>query len=229
MKKIGLMLSMFVLIFSIDISVVNAAEADVQEVRLCAVGDNIVHSRIIKSGEQEDGTRDYSDIYRYYDEYLDDYDVCIVNQETVFVEDESDFSAYPRFGGPEEIGIALMDSGFNVVTTATNHVLDKGYDALWDYHHFWTGWGIEPVGTYTNSETYDLETGEYVNARAVYMTRNGIKIGMLNYTYGLNGQEYVLDNDHKYMVATLYDKELIKSEMEFVRDRCDVLIVFPHW
>ncbi len=204
-----------------------SAEGVTSEVRVCAVGDNIAHSRVIKSGQNEDGTFDYSELYKYYDDYLDDYDVCIVNQETVFVEDDSDISSYPCFGTPEELGLALLDAGFNTVTTATNHVMDKGIDDLIYSHKFWTSWGIEPVGTYTYEETLDMKTGDYTENRAVYKEVNGIRLGLLNYTYGTNG--IPIPDDYDYTIGTLYDKDLIKQEMEFARDRCDVLIVFPHW
>lgn len=203
------------------------AENSVYEVRVCAVGDNIMHKRVIQSGVQEDGSLDYTDIYRYYKNYLKNYDICAVNQETVFVESDSDFSAYPKFGGPEEVGLALMDAGFNTVTTATNHIMDKGIDSVWYSHWFWTGWGIEPVGTYTNQEVLDMETGKYVDYHALFMTKNNIRIGMLNYTYGTNGLP--IPEDSEWMIGTLYDKERIAEEMKYVDSRCDVMIVFPHW
>lgn len=202
-------------------------DSDVSQIRVCAVGDNLIHSRVYKSGMNEDGTRDYSDMYRFYDRYLDGYDICVVNQETVFVEDEKNFSGYPTFGGPKEIGNALIDAGFNVVTTATNHIMDKGIDAVWYSHRFWTNWGIEPVGTYVYEEWYDADTGETTNNRAIFITRNNIRIGMLNYTYGTNGIK--IPDDYKWMIGTLDDKELIKREVQWADKRCDVLIVFPHW
>mgnify|MGYP003310328235 CR=1 FL=1 len=56
---------------------------------------------------------------------------------------------------------------------------------------------------------------------------NGIKIGMLNYTYGLNG--FVLPNDKQYLTDTLYDEEKIKINIEELKKECDFVIVFPHW
>lgn len=229
MKKIRVIRALMILvaIFTLYASEQVQAKEDITKVRVCAVGDNIVHKRIIESGLQEDGSRDYTDMYRYYAEYLKDYDICVVNQETVFVEDEKDFSWYPRFGSPKEIGLALMDAGFNTVTTATNHVMDKGIDSL-DYSHaFWTGWGIDPVGTYVYKKTFDLGTGDYTENRAIFMGVNDIRVGLLNYTYGTNG--IPVPEDYKYMVAMLEDKEKIKREMKWAKAKCDVLIVFPHW
>lgn len=205
----------------------DTGNGNVKEIRVCAVGDNLIHSRVYESGIKEDGSRDYSDMYRYYADYLTDYDICVVNQETVFVEDSNDFSGYPTFGGPTEIGTALIDAGFNTVTTATNHVMDKGIDGLLYSHRFWTNWGIDPVGTYTYSKRMDIDNGRDTANHAVFMTKDDIKVGMLNYTYGTNG--IPIPEEYSYAVGILYNKEAIKKEIKWAKNKCDILIVFPHW
>lgn len=226
LKSISIFMVIDIMLSFMYCPVVNAEEKPA-EARVVAVGDNLIHSRVITSGKQEDGTYNYDEMYEYYKEYLESYDLKVVNQETVFVENDKDFSGYPTFGGPEEVGSALIDAGFNMATTATNHVMDKGIDAVWYSYLFWTGYGIEPVGTYTNRETYNVQTGKYTTDRASYANINGIRISMLNYTYGTNGIS--IPEEYKWMIGTLYDKELIKSEMEWAKSNSDILIVFPHW
>lgn len=215
------------LLFSWRNTTVAKEQEEVSKVRVCAVGDNIAHKRVTQSGLKDDGTRDYTDIYRYYNEYLKDYDICVVNQETVFVEDENEFSAFPKFGGPEEMGLALMDAGFNMVTMATNHVLDKGYEAMIDSRLFWIGWGIDPVGVYGYEYFYDLDDNSYTKARLIRWKTNGIRVGFLNYTYGTNGQ--LLPEGYKWMLGTLDSKDVVEKELKCAREHCDVVMVFVHW
>lgn len=224
-KFISIVLSIVIMLSAITTMRVNAQSK--QTVKVLAVGDNLIHKRVIQSGIKEDGSMDYSDIYRYFARYNEDYDLRVINQETLFVEDKRDFSGYPRFGGPKEIGNAVLDAGFNAITTATNHVLDKGLKGLEYSHCFWTNWGIDPVGTYTNNQYYDMDTGEYVDYRAVFFNKNGIRVGMLNYTYGTNGM--TIPEEYSWMVSMLDDKDRIAEEMKYVKSKCDALIVFPHW
>lgn len=227
MKKIISIIACIALLCTINVNTVNANE-EVSEYRICAVGDNIVHSRIIKSGIEEDDTRNYDDIYRYYKEYLKNYDICVVNQETVFVEDEADFSAYPRFGGPEEIGLSLMNAGFNMVTMATNHVLDKGLDAMINSRGFWIGWGIDPVGVYGDNKFYEIDDGKWTYTRLIrWKLEDGLRVGFLNYTYGTNG--LTLSEEDKWRLGTLDDKETVEKEIRFAKGHCEVVMVFVHW
>ena len=57
-------------------------------------------------------------------------------KKTIIGGKELGLSTYPRFNSPEEIGDALVDAGFNIVSLANNHTLDRGEKAIlnsWDY------------------------------------------------------------------------------------------------
>ena len=49
----------------------------------------------------------------------------MANLETTLSAD-GDYSGFPRFSSPHELAAALKDAGFNIVTTANNHSLDRG-------------------------------------------------------------------------------------------------------
>lgn len=55
---------------------------------------------------------------------------------------------------------------------------------------------------------------------------NGIKVGLLGYTYGLNG--YNLPEDKPWLID-LIDKDKIKQDMEEISKISDVQIVSMHW
>ncbi len=194
-------------------------EPQVFNVKLCAVGDDLIHDNLINSGKQEDGTYNYDHFYEHVLDQLAQYDIRVINQETVLVNDPGSYSGYPRFGSPYEVGEAVIKAGFNVVTHATNHSYDKGVNGVLSSVAFWREHpDILMVGMYDNEEDFNtIPVKEF----------NGIKIAFLNYTYGLNG--LALPDDKQYLVNTLYDDDKIVSDIQKARELADFVIVFPHW
>ena len=56
--------------------------------------------------------------------------------------------------------------------------------------------------------------------------QDGVKIGMLSYTYGTNGIPLPQSNPN---IVPLIDTDKITADVEKIRDGCDVLIVSMHW
>lgn len=188
------------------------------EVTLLAVGDNLIHIEVVQSGLKEDGSYNYDHLY---DEIKDDImaaDIAVVNQETILGGRDLTYSGYPAFNSPTEIGDALINAGFDVVLHATNHTLDKGLQGVlntldyWDKHPEITVLGINRSGEDRN--------------RIAIIEKNGIRIAMLNYTYGLNG--YKIPRDRPYLV-NLLDKDLMEADLKKARSEADFVVVFPHW
>ena len=106
-------------------------------VKLLAVGDDLIHSGIFKSGFQSDGTYNFDHLYEHVKDEISAADLAVVNQETIFTYNRNDYSGYPCFAGPVEIGDALVDAGFDVVTHATNHTFDRNVQGILDTLDFW--------------------------------------------------------------------------------------------
>ena len=85
-------------------------EPKTHTVTLIAVGDNLIHSTVIKSGEQSDGTYNYDNIYSNIKNEISYADIKIINQETVLVKNPEDYSGYPTFGSPYAIGDATINA-----------------------------------------------------------------------------------------------------------------------
>lgn len=185
-------------------------------VNFMAVGDNLYHSTVYKKGITDEGYN-FDFIYEPIREFIESYDVAVVNQETPLV--TSNYSSYPTFGTPIEAGEALINNGFNVILNATNHTYDKGYDGVQSTLSFYNSYPeVTYLGIHKDQEDY--ETVKIIEV-------NDIKIAMLNYTYGLNG--FVIPEKYSYLVDTLYDEEKIKQDLLYAEENADVTIVFPHW
>lgn len=195
-----------------------ATTESVSTVTLVAVGDNLIHNTLISAGEQEDGTLDYSSFYANIKSDISAADIAVINQETILGGSEFEYTGYPTFNSPWEIGIAAIEAGFDIFTCATNHSLDKGYAGIeqeclfFDEHP-----EVVHVGTNDSEEDYNS---------IVYYEKNGIRFAILNYTYGTNG---ISIPESTPWCVNMMDEDKITSDVTTARENADVVIVFPHW
>lgn len=204
-------------IVSADMTV-SENDAAASSVTLLAVGDNLIHTEVVNSGLKEDGSYNYDHLYRNVKDTISEADIAVINQETILGGSEFGYSGYPNFNSPTEIGDAVIEAGFDVVLHATNHTMDKGYSAVENTFAYWEKFPqITVLGI--NETQEDKE-------QIPIIEKNGIKIAMLNYTYGLNG--YTVPKDKPYLVNML-QKEEMKEDIEKAEELADFTIVFPHW
>ena len=184
-----------------------------------AVGDNLYHSKLYESGENDSGIWNYDHIYTHVLDQIQAADVAMIDQETVFAPSHDAVSTYPSFATPQEVGDAIIKAGFDVVESATNHADDYGYDYLKSTLDFWsTNYPDIPVlGIHATQEDADT-----VKVKEV----NGIKIAFLDYTYGTNnsgageGYEYMID---------IFDKDKITTMIQKAKEISDCIIFVAHW
>ncbi len=174
-------------------------------------------------------------MYELIKPIVKEYDIAYYNQETILGGIELGLSDYPTFNSPKEVGDAMIDAGFNLVSLATNHTMDKGESAVINSRNYWNSKeNVLAVGSYSSfDEKNQIKIAEV----------NNITYTMLNYTYGTNGinvpsgKEYLVNiwptnlylND--YRNDTLYQeyKKQVKQDIEAIRDKVDILIVAMHW
>lgn len=188
------------------------------KVTLVAVGDNLIHNTLIDSGEQDDGTRDYTSFYTNIKNDISSADIAIINQETMLGGSAFDYAGYPCFNTPWEVGDAAIDAGFDIFTCATNHSLDVGFAGIeQECKYFDSHPEVTHVGTNDTEEDYNT---------IVYYEKNNIRFAILNYTYGTNG---ISIPQSKPWCVNMMDKEKITADVNAARQNADVVIVFPHW
>ena len=89
------------------------------------VGDALIHSAIYYDAKLKTGGYDFKPMLQYIKPIVQNYDLKYYNQETILGGSELGLSNYPRFNSPYEVGDAFIDAGFNLVSLATNHTMDK--------------------------------------------------------------------------------------------------------
>lgn len=190
------------------------------EVTLVMVGDILLHTPVAKSGVQEDGNYDFHAIFENVKDEIEAADIALVNQEVIIGGAELGITGYPSFNAPYELGDALVDAGFDVILHATNHTLDKGRKGVTNCLSFWEDSypEIAVLGINGSSEAQD-------NNIFVY-EQEGIRIAVLNYTYGTNG--IPMPQGMPYAV-NLLDEKKVAADIEKAQALADFIIVCPHW
>ncbi|MCQ2420139.1 MAG: CapA family protein [Clostridia bacterium] len=187
-------------------------------VTLMAVGDNLIHNCVYWSAEKKEGGYDFSPFYEKISETCAQYDLACINQETIFVCDSSYISSYPVFGTPIEMADALAGAGFDIVTHATNHCFDKGDTGLRDTIGYWRE--NHPEITYLG-----IHDTEQDAAQIRIVEKNGIRIALLNYTYGLNGGFSL----QPWQINCFSTYAQIEQDLANAKAQADFVIVFAHW
>ena len=184
------------------------------DISFVAFGDLIAHEPIYRYGLHEG---DFDFLFENVKDIIDKSDISVINQETPLTDNPAMYGDYPRFGTPVGVGEAIVDAGFDVVTCATNHVLDRGVDGVRFTRDFFEENGVTCLG---------IQSEEQID---VYQTiaRNGVRFAMLNYTYGTNG--IALPKDSEDLVYLLTDEEQVRKDIEKARSDADFVIVFTHW
>lgn len=205
-----------------DVSLVNEDNSQVDgnsKVTMLVAGENLIHNTLIYSGEQEDGSLNYDSLYANIKPEIEKFDISVINQETVLGGSSFEYSGYPMFNTPWEVGDAAINAGFDVFNCASEHVMDMGYSGIEQELAFFNQHKDQAValGIHDSEESYNQIT---------YYEKNGITFAMLNYTFGTNGVE--LPGDKPWCVD-LFEKNKITTDLTEARANADCVIVFAHW
>ena len=194
-------------------------EDGTKQVTLAAVGDIIAHDTILNLAETGNGY-DFSSLFALLKNDISSVDLAIANVETPL--GGGPYTGYPSFNTPDEMGLAVIDAGFDVALQASNHSMDSGTDGIRHAIRFWKSHAdqILMVGLHDSAEE---------ESQIPIITVNGISFAVLNYTYGLNGYELPYEED--YLITLMNDgtRDFIREQVERATSQADFVIVCPHW
>ena len=181
---------------------------------LTFTGDLMVHSYQYEAAyNHTTNTYDFSNNFTSVKKYFKKSDYVIGNLETTLGGTAIGISDYPRFNSPDSFAKSLKDAGFDLLTTANNHCVDKGTDALLRTIDVLDKLELDHIGTYQNKS----------DSKKIFIKEiNGIQIAFISCTYGTNGLPY----DHDYNVKLL--NEQIYKEIKKARKLADFVVVLPH-
>lgn len=181
---------------------------------LIMVGDCLIHSAIYADAKVNN-SYNFKPMLEYIKPIIKDYDLAFYNQETILGGAKLGLSSYPQFNSPYEVGDAFIDAGFNIVSLANNHTLDRGSKAIINSRNYWNDKDVLVSGSATSKE-------ERNNIKIKEI--NNIKYTLLAYTTTTNGIKAQKD----YYV-NIYNKDQVKKDIESIKDKTDVILVSMHW
>jgi poly-gamma-glutamate synthesis protein (capsule biosynthesis protein) len=190
---------------------------DTTRLSLLFLGDIMQHdSQLQAAYDAAAGQYDYEPCFRFVRKYFIDADLTIANLELTL--GGKPYKGYPEFSAPDALAVALKQAGVDVLVTANNHSLDRRRKGLERTIRVLDSLKFLHTGTFR-------DTVERMNDYPLVISKNGITLALLNYTYGTNGIPVTKPN-----VVNLIDTALIRKDLETAKKlNPDITIVFMHW
>lgn len=193
------------------------AADSVSEISINLVGDLMCHLPQTNNAKLSNTEYDFNPSFEYIKPYLQDADITIGNLETTFAGTNQPYAGYPAFNSPDSYCTALKNAGFDFLVTANNHSMDTREAGLLRTIDVIKKHNLGYAGTYLNQRDHD--SIRILNIK-------GIKLGILNYTYGTNGSYPA--SEHKYMLNVI-DSAGIVSAVKLAKQKgADIVLVFYH-
>ena len=153
-----------------------------------STGDILMHGKVINSGKQDDGSYNFDSIFQYVKSYSQAADFSVANLETTLCGTDNGYAyaGNPKFNCPDAIVDSLKGAGFDMLLTANNHADDTSLVGYKRTLNVVREKGLDTLGTYLSADEQKWTIEEV----------NGIKIGMVCYTYsdGFSQHGYPLLN-----------------------------------
>lgn len=186
---------------------------------MAITGDIMCHNTMyIDAYNSSTNEYDFSYMFEDIKFYLQTADIAIGNLETTFAGKKVGYSSYPTFNTPEALAKNLKKIGIDVLSTANNHSLDKGYTGLEKTIETLNEADIAHTGTFTSKDSQETILMQNVK---------GVNIAFLSFTYGTNG--IAIPKGKEYCI-NLIDEDLILEQLELAKQKNpDLICVSMHW
>ena len=195
-------------------------EPEVHTASLFMIGDALVQVNNSADALQYDGSYDWAPQMDGITDLAADYDLSFYNQESILGGDELGITPFPHFNCPQSFGDYMISRGFNLVSTANNHSLDKGpegiegSDAYWKKHP-----EVITDGTYISQEEHDA---------SIIHEINGITYAFTAWTYDMNGNLCPVGREYMVNQYRGFENEMLDTVAAADKE-ADFVIVSIHW
>lgn len=185
------------------------------------IGDVMMHSEQIRNARTNGSEYDFSSYFSRIGDKVREADLSIANLEFTLAGEP--YTGYPCFSAPDTLATYLAECGFDIFLAANNHIFDKGTKGsdrtVGIYRKLEESHGIRFTGIAGNEE-------ELKHNNPLIIRAKGIRIALLNFTYGTNlglGSSWPETN---YMGERGKISDAIAAAEE---NDADYIIALPHW
>lgn len=182
-------------------------------VSVTVIGDVMMHAKQLQY--------DYHDFLQHISAPLQEADFSIANME--FSLGGEPYTGYPAFSSPDGYAEYLAaECGIDVLLTANNHILDRGSKGLERTLNICSTlqrkYGVRTSGSGRDEK-------EFQENNPLILFKKGIKIALINFTYGTNGSASTL-----WPKVSITNKNEIASEIKKAKATgADFILALPHW
>ena len=207
--------------------------------RITFAGDLILLEDQVKRAYNGEGY-DFSDVFEYAKPYIESADLAIGVFEGPMAGEQAGYTSSNYGDGkelylsfPDEFAQAVKDAGFDLVTNANNHLLDKGENGALRTIEILDKIGLDHTGSYSSAEDKEKNRVKLIECQ-------GIKMAVLSYTYGSNYYDnvHLVNGGYSYLTSVISGTEgemfeKLKQNVyeDFQKAKSlspDLIIVLPH-
>lgn len=190
---------------------------DSLKANLLFLGDIMVHDTQLPPAYLNDSdTYDFSESFKFIKPEIENADLALANLECPLA--GLPYTSFPTFSAPDNIAVSAQKAGIDVLFTANNHACDKWRGGIVRTNDVLDSLGISHTGTFNDSASRDTVYPLVVDTK-------GIRISLLNYTYGTNGIRIP-----KPTVVNLIDTAIIKADIVKAKlQNTDIIVAYLHW
>ncbi len=208
--------------------------------RITFAGDLILLEDQVKRGYIGNNSYDFTEMFAYTQKYIWSADLAIGVFEGPMAGAKAGYSVSNFDDGkelflnfPDEFATAVKEAGFDLVTTANNHLLDKGISGAKRTLDILDKVELPHIGSYRSAK-------EKAKEHIKLLQYDGLKIAVLSYTYGSNNYDTAELTDGKLSYLTSVAdgvsgkafetmKENVRNDFSEVKKmKPDLILVLPH-
>lgn len=207
--------------------------------RITFAGDLILLEDQVKRAYNGNGY-DFFQMFEYAEPYISSADYAIgvfegpmAGEDVGYTSSNYDDNKEIYLNFPDQFAKDVKNAGFDLVTTANNHLLDKGPDGAFRTLEILDQIGLDHTGSYRDAS-------EKQEQHIKLVERGGIKMAILSYTYGSNYYNLsdLTDGPLSYVTSVIsgtsgeqFDNLRAQVEADFDEAKKldpDLIIVLPH-
>ena len=186
-------------------------------------GDILLHDNVLWGAKQSDGSYNFSQLFKFARPYITKADYAVANLEVTLGGTEAgNYRGYPGFNSPDSILDYVKADGFDMLLTANNHCLDTGLA------------GMKRTAKQIKTSGLDILGTKETTSDPMYVVKNinGIKIGMVAYTYGTNSSAAGADELINYfssanLPAFYSEAQSVIDDMK--QNGAEAIVFYMHW
>lgn len=211
----------------VDANICGAGDMQDTHFTLAATGDTLLHMNIQAVAEAQG----YDYLFDHVRPYLQAADIAYTNVEGAMM-GSSHRGGYPAFNYNPALATALQHAGIDVVSTANNHILDRGpagvaetLQAL-DQHHIAHHGAVVAETEPQNNPPY---TQLILNRGDV-----SLRVAFISFTWGTNGIPDYYNQVNLIWTSSDYGQqgEVRQETLDAIaqaKSENDLVVVAPHW